>query len=212
MVPLLRYLVADSFLYLSLHLPLIPQPTTTWLPSSSLTDTALDKVTLAPDRQSTGSVSILFSEASDVLTTSSLFPWILWGPSAVSPAQHPLPPFDQSYLRSHLSSFWVHMVLGADHPTPGTSISFPLFLGMGIWPKVNHWDWNLRFLVKLLGKRISFFPTGVAELTEYEYGIGDGHLPIPGGATAWEGSQREEGSGAQRPSLEGTTWGPGPGL
>lgn len=47
--PPLQYPVTESFLYLTLHLPLTPQPTATWLPSPPLTGMVLPKVTLTPD-------------------------------------------------------------------------------------------------------------------------------------------------------------------
>lgn len=66
-------------------------------------------------------------------------------------------------------------------------ISLPLALGIGVsdWLRDGHMAkvellrLKLEIFAKLLGERFSFFPTGVAELTECECGIGDSHLPTP---------------------------------
>lgn len=139
-----------------------------------------------------------FPEASD--TIDHLASFSLDFVKAVCCVQHPLPAF---LMMAPLGVIFPHSEstqFGGWLPHPGMSISFPLFLGigsgMGIRPKVNHWDSNLRFLVKTVGEENLFYPAGVAELTECEYGVGDGHLPTPWGVTARERSQCEEGGRA----------------
>ena len=62
------------------------------------------------------------------------------------------PLFDNGTLRSHLS------------PPPGMGYIPPTLgvgSGMGLWPKLNHWDSILGFLLKLLKKRFSSLPLGL---------------------------------------------------
>lgn len=136
-----------------------------------------------------------------LLTTPFLFPWLLRGLPTVSPIQHPSPFLIMAPLvvtSTHSASTW----FGGWPPHSRNGYFIPLgsraSSGMGMWPKLNHWDSNLRFLLKLLGKKTYFFfSTGVAELSEYECGIRDGHLPNSWGGNClrrkptWGRQQRE---------------------
>lgn len=192
MVPCLQCPAAESFLYLMLHLPLILQPTVTWLPSAPLTDSC----------QGHPGFWLLIH-------------WFCF--KAADAADHSLsfPGFCGEHLLFHLSSihfpFSITVFWGATSPhhqavrfggwSPHSRhrYSFPPAWGtgsrMGRWPKSSQWNlsqWNsnLRLVAQTMGGGVLFFPTGVAELAERESGIGEG-LPAPW-VSAWEGSQCEK--------------------
>lgn len=188
MVPHPQCPAAENFLYLVLHLPLILQPTVTWLPSAPLTDSCQGHPGFW-----------------------RLIHWFCF-PEAADAADHPLsfPGFCGDHLLFHLSSihfpFLIAVLWGATSPHhqamrlrgwPPHSrhgYSFPPAWGtgsrMGRWPKSTQWNSNFRLLAQTMGGGVLFFPTGVAELAERESGIGEGLLAP--WASAWEGSQCEK--------------------
>ena len=208
MVPRPQCPVAENFLYLVLHRPLILQPTVTWLPSAPLTDSCQ------------GHPSFWW-----------LIHWFCF-PKAADAADHPLffPGFCGDRLLFHLSSihfpFLIAVLWGATSsyhqamrlrgwpPNSRQGYSFPPAWGtgsrMGRWPKSSQWNSNLRLIAQTMGRGVLFFPTGVAELAELESGIGEGLSPPMSKCLRrkpmWEDNR------AERPSPDGTTWGPRLGL